>query len=116
VRGVADGNVIEAQILYREYREQFPDRVVLGKGIFGYLWRAPLKVDRCRYVPTSITESYNKYFSCNFEKLLRVNERPKQKNIFSSCSMITVNCLPSLVSVLFDTPDICMYIVALQAI
>jgi hypothetical protein len=38
-------------------------------------------------------------FSCNFQKLLRVNERPKskKKNLFMS---------PSLVSVLFDTPDI----------
>jgi hypothetical protein len=59
VRGVADGNVIEAQILYREYREQFPDRVVLGKGIFGYLWRAPLKIDRYRYVPTSTVSGRN---------------------------------------------------------
>jgi hypothetical protein len=30
----------------------------------------------------------------------------QQKNFFSSCYLITLNCVPSLVSVLFDTPDI----------
>jgi hypothetical protein len=48
---------------------------VFVKGIFAYLLMAPLKVDTYYYVLTSITGS----FSFNFQKLLRVNERPKAK-------------------------------------
>jgi hypothetical protein len=59
---------------------------IFVKGIFGYLLKAPLKVDTYNYIPTSVTGSFG--FSgilvvSNFQKLLRVNvKRPNAKNIF----------------------------------
>jgi hypothetical protein len=56
-----------------------------------YLLRTPFKVDTYNYVHTSITGS---------------SSYCKSKKKISSCSMITLNCVPSLVSAFFDTPDI----------
>jgi hypothetical protein len=77
---------------------------VFAKGIFGYLLRASLRVDTYNYVSASVTGSFS-FTGSLVVTYERSCAESKQKKL-SLCSMITLNCVPSLVSVLFDTPDI----------
>jgi hypothetical protein len=81
---------------------------VFAKGIFGYLLRASLRVDTYNYVSASVTGSFSFTGSLvvTYERSCALTKGRKQKKNLSLCSMITLNCVPSLVSVLFDTPDI----------
>jgi hypothetical protein len=81
---------------------------VFVKVIFGYLLKAPLKVDTYNYVTTLITGSFSFIGSLvvTSKSSCVLTKGEKQKKNFSSCSMITLYCVPSVVSDLFDTPDI----------
>jgi hypothetical protein len=70
---------------------------VFVKGIFGYLLKAPLKVDTYNYVTTSITGSFSFIGSLVLtpRSSCALTKGKKQKKNVSSCSMITLNCVPS---------------------
>jgi hypothetical protein len=69
---------------------------VFAKGIFGYLLRAPLKVETYNYVSRSITGSFSFIGSLVTSKSsCALTKGLNQKKKISSCSIITLNSLVS---------------------